>query len=66
MTALAPTAVEAEARAKAALLSGRGGAARFLSRHGGIAVGEDGGSERIGRLEPAPVVRLRMPPRRSS
>jgi thiamine biosynthesis lipoprotein len=41
-TALAPTALEAEALAKAALLSGPTQAARWLRRHGGITIGDDG------------------------
>ncbi len=61
VTALAPTGVEAEARAKAALLSGPDGGARVLGRHGGITFDEAGHADRIGRLEPAPVVRLRIP-----
>lgn len=40
-TALAPTALEAEARAKAAVLSGPDGAADWL-RHGGVIVLDDG------------------------
>ena len=44
-TALAPTAVEAEARAKAALLSGPEHAAGWLI-HGGLTVAEDG-SQRV-------------------
>ncbi|MDA0164498.1 FAD:protein FMN transferase [Solirubrobacter ginsenosidimutans] len=40
-TALAPTAVEAEWRAKAAVLSGPDGAARWLE-HGGVVVLDDG------------------------
>jgi thiamine biosynthesis lipoprotein len=40
-TALAPTALEAEVAAKAAVLSGPAGAARWL-RHGGVVVLEDG------------------------
>ncbi len=66
MTALAPTAVEAEARAKAALLSGPAGAPAVLSRHGGVVFDEQGACERVGRLEPRPVVRLRLPARGSS
>jgi thiamine biosynthesis lipoprotein len=58
-TALAPTALEAEALAKAALLSGPAGAARWLSRHGGLAIAEDGGVQRFGSLRP--VVRIRVP-----
>ena len=42
-TALAPTAVEAEARAKAAVLSGPDGAAEWLA-HGGVVVLDDGRS----------------------
>jgi thiamine biosynthesis lipoprotein len=61
VTALAPTAVEAEARAKAALLAGRDGAAAVLRQHGGVTFDEQGTCTRIGRLEPRPVVRLRMP-----
>lgn len=48
-TALAPTATQAEALAKAAVLSGPAGARRWL-RHGGMIVFDDGGYE---LLEPA-------------
>jgi len=48
-TALAPSAAQAEVLAKAALLSGPGRAAEWLS-HGGLFVRDDGGYE---RLEPA-------------
>ena len=48
-TALAPTAAQAEALAKAAVLSGPDGATRWL-RHGGMVVFEDGNYE---LLEPA-------------
>jgi thiamine biosynthesis lipoprotein len=41
-TALAPTAVEAEALAKAALLAGPHGGAVLLSRHGGALILDDG------------------------
>ncbi|HEX7292333.1 MAG TPA: FAD:protein FMN transferase, partial [Conexibacter sp.] len=41
-TALAPTAFEAEWRAKAALLAGPQGAARWLLPHGGLVVRDDG------------------------
>jgi thiamine biosynthesis lipoprotein len=44
-TALAPTALEAEALAKAALLSGPRGARRLLAAAGGIVVHDDGRSE---------------------
>jgi thiamine biosynthesis lipoprotein len=47
-TALAETAVEAEALAKAAYLSGPAGGRRLLRRHGGVLVLEDGSVERIG------------------
>ena len=49
VTAIAPTAVEAEARAKAALLSGLAEAAKWLP-HGGLAVDLEG---RVHRLVPA-------------
>jgi thiamine biosynthesis lipoprotein len=41
-TALAPTALEAETRAKAALLSGPDGARGWLEPHGGVVVHDDG------------------------
>jgi thiamine biosynthesis lipoprotein len=47
-TALAPTALEAEARAKAALLAGPAGARALLRRHGGVVVAEDGAVDVIG------------------
>ena len=56
-TALAPTAVEAEALAKAALLSGPQGARRWLRRHGGLIVHDDGKTE---VLAPRPVIRLEV------
>ena len=49
-TALAPTALEAEALAKAALLSGPAAGRRLLqSRHGGVLVHDDGAVEPVGR-----------------
>ncbi len=45
-TALAPTALEAEALAKAALLSGPDAGRRWLSRHGGFLFHDDGRVER--------------------
>ena len=42
VTALAPTALEAEAVAKAALLSGPKDAAKWLRRHGGLLITDDG------------------------
>jgi thiamine biosynthesis lipoprotein len=56
-TALAPTAVEAEALAKAALLSGPRDARRWLRRHGGLIVHDDGKTE---VLAPRPVIRLEV------
>lgn len=54
-TALAPTAVEAEALAKAALLAGPAGAQGILARHGGLFVRDDGSSRVIrGTRPPAP------------
>ncbi len=47
-TALAPTALEAEALAKAALLSGAEGARRVLAVRGGVAIHDSGDVERIG------------------
>jgi thiamine biosynthesis lipoprotein len=49
-TALAPTALEAEALAKAALLSGPAAGRRLLrGRHGGVLVHDDGAVEPVGR-----------------
>ena len=42
VTALAPTALEAEALAKAALLSGPRQAQKWLSHHGGLLITDDG------------------------
>ena len=50
VTALAPTALEAETLAKAALLSGPGGGARLLAEHGGVLVHDDGDVELAGAL----------------
>jgi thiamine biosynthesis lipoprotein len=47
-TALAPAAVEAEALAKAALLSGPSHGKRWLRRHGGVLVLDDGRVETVG------------------
>ena len=47
-TALAPTTLEAETRAKIALLRGGEEARTVLEPHGGVLVGEDGGVEAIG------------------
>jgi len=58
-TALAPTALEADTLAKAALLSGPGNAARWLTRHGGLVVRDDGDVEAFGRLRPRRTIRVR-------
>ena len=50
VTALAPTAVRAEALAMAAMLSGPIEASRLLARHGGIAFDDAGVEYRYGRL----------------
>jgi thiamine biosynthesis lipoprotein len=47
-TALASTALEAEALAKAALLSGPEGARRILAAAGGVVIHDSGDSERVG------------------
>ena len=58
VTALAPTALEAETLAKAALLSGPRGGAALLAEHGGLLVHDDGEVELSGGL-----VRRRTRPR---
>jgi thiamine biosynthesis lipoprotein len=58
-TALAPTALEAETLAKAALLSGAAEGRRRLARRGGLLVHEDGDVELCGPLRERPVVRLK-------
>ena len=59
-TALAATALHAEALAKAALLRGPAGARRLLGRRGGVLVHDDGTVERVGpAAEGHPVLRLR-------
>jgi FAD:protein FMN transferase len=58
VTALAPTALEAETLAKAALLSGPGAARGLLSETGGLIVHDDGAVEIVGgaaRRRPEPV-----------
>jgi FAD:protein FMN transferase len=57
-TALAPTALEAEMLAKAALLSGPARGPRLLARHGGLLVRDDGEVELAGCLRPRPLIRL--------
>ncbi len=60
VTALAPTAAQAEALAKAALISGASAARSILALHGGVTVDADGRAELIGPLE-APSARLSTP-----
>lgn len=50
VTALAPTALEAETLSKAALLGGPRGARRVLARHGGAFIRDDGSLELVGVL----------------
>jgi thiamine biosynthesis lipoprotein len=58
-TALARTAVEAEALAKAALLAGPAGARTLLRRHGGVVITDDGTVIRAGAAaRPRTTVRL--------
>ena len=51
-TAIAPTALEADARAKAAVLAGPVQARRLLCPHGGFLFHEDGGVESIDLYRP--------------
>lgn len=51
VTALAPTALEAETLTKMALLLGPAGARRVLAEHGGVVVHDDGDVEEIGPLD---------------
>jgi thiamine biosynthesis lipoprotein len=53
-SAKAPTGIEAEALAKAALLSGSKGAPRFLAEHGGLVVHDNGDIQPIAGLCAAP------------
>lgn len=53
-TARAPTALEAETLAKAALLGGPVGGRSFLTEHGGLIVHDSGDVERIGPLHGRP------------
>ena len=55
-TALAPTALEAEALAKMALLCGPAGGRRLLRRHGGVLVHDDGAVEGVGEQAKAAAV----------
>ena len=54
VTALAPTALEAETLAKAALLSGPDRRAGMLATYGGLLVHDDGDVEAVGPLRPRP------------
>ncbi len=60
-TAIAPTGVEAETFAKAALLSGPVGARRILARHGGLIVHEDGEAEPVGPIDASPHMTVTIP-----
>ena len=65
VTAMGPTAVEAETLAKAALLSGPEGARRWLADFGGVLVHDGGEVEYVGLREVRPPrVRFRLPERR--
>ncbi|MBS1676177.1 MAG: FAD:protein FMN transferase [Actinobacteria bacterium] len=62
-TALGDTALEAETRAKAALLSGPVAGRRILAEKGGLIVHDDGAVEAVGPIAvvPAPVLEDRAP-----
>jgi thiamine biosynthesis lipoprotein len=60
VTALGPTALDAETTAKAALLSGPAGARRILAREGGLMVHDDGDVERVGSLRRVSAPRIRV------
>jgi FAD:protein FMN transferase len=60
-TALAPSGVEAETIAKAALLSGPEGARELLRAHGGVIFHEDGEAEPVGPIELKPRLTVRIP-----
>jgi thiamine biosynthesis lipoprotein len=51
VTAIAPTALEAETLAKAALLSGPDHGRELLAEHGGVLFADDGSTEPVGVLE---------------
>jgi thiamine biosynthesis lipoprotein len=63
VTALAPTALEAETISKAALLLGPEGARSWLSRHGGFVFHESGELEQVGELPLRSTVKVRVPER---
>ena len=60
-TALAPTALEAEALSKAALLSGPDEGAAVLRPFGGLLVHEDGEVEPVGPIDVRPYQRIVLP-----
>ncbi len=60
-TARAPTALEADLLAKAALLSGPSGAVQLLAEGGGLIVHDDGRVQRIGPLHDPPRIRIPLP-----
>ncbi len=60
-TALAPTGVEAETLAKAALLSGADGARALLSDSGGVIFHEDGEAEPVGPIDIGPKLTVSVP-----
>lgn len=62
VTALGATALEAETLAKAALLSGPGGARKWLADRGGLIVREDGDVELMGPVRAKPSIRVTLPP----
>lgn len=62
-TARAPSALEADVLAKAALLGGGERAGEFLGEHGGLIIHEDGVIERFGPLLDPPRFRLSGPGR---
>ncbi len=66
VTAIAPSAVEAETLAKIALLSGPRAAREVLARHGGVTFDEDGRMERIGPAAARAAVKLRITQRRAA
>ncbi len=61
-TALAPTAVEAETLAKAALLSGPSLGRELLATHGGLLFADDGGVQAVGPLAERERLRVKLPP----
>ncbi len=60
-SARAPTALEADVLAKAALLSGPAGARQLLAEHGGVIVHDSGRVQRIGPLHDPPRIRVSLP-----